>query len=451
MPGRKKKTSRLFLSLLVLLAFVFAGILTSSSAVHNDSATSDIPDLTASMNFTEQNNSEEASVPESSDPTDNNTLPKEVTPSPEPSNREEDNEEASPQGTWIQETGGIWYYQLNNGYKTGWLKDNGHWYYFDQTGAMQIGWIKSQDRWFYLDEDGIMQTGWIQTGNKRYFLDEDGAMQTGWLEFEGEKYFLNPNGDMQTGWLQDDDQWYYFNANGTMATGWIVSNGKRYYLQDDGTWNPSVSSDKSDAPEQNENAMIALTYNGGPGMYTGRILDALEANNARATFFLTAEQIPDYPSVLGRMKELHCEMGTLISESQDLTLLTAEEIAQTITATDQALSSVTENHTTLTRLPGKDLSSAVSSAVEQPLILWSLDTKDEETKDISTIVKTVLDNVQDGDIILLHNDYETSAAASEILIPALAEKGYQMVTVSELANARDISMTPGSFYSNFKA
>lgn len=441
-PGRKKKTSRVLILLLFLLSLVFGATLTRSSAdlptLQDQEDTSETADR---EQFAQQDGSTQA------DPRPNHTDPaSDQEPSPSaPQSSEEETPEPIPEGTWTQENG-LWYYQLDSGYKTGWLRENGHWYYFDQTGVMQIGWVQSQERWFYMDEDGIMQTGWIQSGQKWYYLDEEGVMQTGWLDMDGQKYYLNPKGDMQTGWLQDQEEWYYFNANGTMATDWIVDNGKRYFLQEDGTWDPTVSWDSSAPSDTSDSAMVALTYNDGPGMYTSRLLDVLEAYNAKATFFLVGNQISDYPAAVSRMKELGCEIGNHTMDHEDLSRLTEKEITDQIQAADQALFSITGQETTLLRPPYGNTGDILTAAADKPLILWSLDSRDEKTGEITAIVDTVISNVQDGDIVLLHDSYETTAAASEILIPTLQEKGYQLVTVSELASAKGLSLEPGQLY-----
>ena len=57
--------------------------------------------------------------------------------------------------------------------------------------------------------------------------------------------------------------------------------------------------------------------------------------------------------------------------------------------------------------------------------------------------------VKDGDIVLMHDLYEQTAEASETIIPELIKRGYQLVTVSELAQARGVSMENGKVYYSF--
>lgn len=82
-----------------------------------------------------------------------------------------------------------------------------------------------------------------------------------------------------------------------------------------------------------------------------------------------------------------------------------------------------------------------------PLILWSVDTLDWKYRDPQRIVRSVLDTVRDGDIIILHDVYDSTAQAIRTLIPELTNRGYQLVTVSELAAARGVTLTPGAVFS----
>lgn len=447
MPGRKKQTSRVLILLTVLLSLVFSVTLTQSSANPDDiSRTQNIPDVIVADNVSKETVPADVSTEEFQKETENKAADtKDFSTSRNTEKKKAEESTQQPAGTWIPEDG-KWYYQINDYYKTGWLYEDNNWYYFDKTGVMQIGWVESQKRWFFMDEDGIMQTGWIEDGGKWYHMDDEGVMQTGWLEEENQWYYLNKDGDMQIGWLKSNDKWYYFNANGTMATGWIVESGKRYFLQDDGVWDPAAVPDASTIPDAPEGAMIALTYDDGPGMYTDRLLNTLEKNGAKATFFMVGENIPNYPAAIQRMEALGCELGNHTMTHQDLATLKEEEITQQIDGVNQALTDIIGHGATLVRPPYGSSNDTVTSTVSLPLILWSMDTLDWKTLDIPSTVDTVFSSVKDGDVILMHDIHETSVAASEIIIPALVEKGYKLVTVSELAAAKGITLNNGVLY-----
>ena len=72
-----------------------------------------------------------------------------------------------------------------------------------------------------------------------------------------------------------------------------------------------------------------------------------------------------------------------------------------------------------------------------------------EDENAQNTINVVLSSVKDGDIILMHDLYGTSADAAVVLIPELKKRGYQLVTVSEMASLRG-GMTPGQVYHSFR-
>ena len=82
--------------------------------------------------------------------------------------------------------------------------------------------------------------------------------------------------------------------------------------------------------------------------------------------------------------------------------------------------------------------------------MWSLDTLDWKTRNAQTTIDTTMNNVKDGEIILLHDIHTESVDAALELIPRLQQAGYQLVTVSELAAAKGVTMENGGRYAQFR-
>ena len=82
-----------------------------------------------------------------------------------------------------------------------------------------------------------------------------------------------------------------------------------------------------------------------------------------------------------------------------------------------------------------------------PLILWSVDTRDWETRSASKTIRAATENIKDGDIILMHDIHNSTIEASMTIIPKLKKKGYEMVTVSEMAEIKGKKLKNGSRYS----
>lgn len=195
--------------------------------------------------------------------------------------------------------------------------------------------------------------------------------------------------------------------------------------------------------------MVALTFDDGPSQYTKRILDCLEEYDARATFFVVGERVGEYSDVLKRTYEMGNEIGNHTYNHKVLTKIDNDAIASQLGKTNDAIEEVLGAAPALMRPPGGGYSDRVKAAVDFPLILWSIDTLDWKTQNADSTVKAVFNDVKDGDIILMHDLYKASASAAERIIPRLIEEGYQLVTVSELAQYRG-GMENGKIYGKFR-
>ena len=65
-------------------------------------------------------------------------------------------------------------------------------------------------------------------------------------------------------------------------------------------------------------------------------------------------------------------------------------------------------------------------------VLWSVDSLDWKLQNRQKIVKRVLKDVKDGDIILMHDIFPTSVEAALEIIDTLTPQGYTFVTVDEV-------------------
>lgn len=195
--------------------------------------------------------------------------------------------------------------------------------------------------------------------------------------------------------------------------------------------------------------MIALTFDDGPGKYTGQILDRLEEYDARASFFVLGICVDEYPEVVQRMQELGCEIGNHTTNHKRLTTLDTQGIVDELSQTNQRLQNVIGEEAALMRPPYGSVNEQVETCANMPLAMWSVDPMDWENQNADYIVNHVLQNAKDGDVVIMHDIYETSAQATIQLIPALIEQGYQLVTVSELAEARGVELQDGTQYFEF--
>lgn len=195
--------------------------------------------------------------------------------------------------------------------------------------------------------------------------------------------------------------------------------------------------------------MIALTFDDGPSKYTDKLLEALETNNARATFFMVGQNVGRYPQTIQKMKELGCDIGNHTMNHRNLVKLSVEDIQIQIESTNDALKKIIGEGATLVRPPYGSEDAKVREHVKYPLVMWSVDTNDWQTEDAAGLVDYIMNNVKDGDIVLMHDIYDSTVEAAATVIPKLIEKGYQLVTISEMAEARGISLENGKVYGRF--
>lgn len=239
---------------------------------------------------------------------------------------------------------------------------------------------------------------------------------------------------------------YYYNENGKRVYGKQVIDGKIYVF--DSKTGVLLKMNGVRVLDPNK-PMVALTFDDGPSSYTPRILNKLEEYGQAATFFVVGDNADRYRSTIARAYSIGCEIGNHTYSHPDLTDCSYSEIVRQMSRVDSIIYSATGRYSTVMRPPYGSYNSTVRNAVDTPIILWSIDTLDWQTRDTWSTVNCVLDNVEDGDIVLMHDIHSPTVAAAEILIPKLVARGYQLVTVTELAYYRGNGMQNGSVYYGF--
>lgn len=192
--------------------------------------------------------------------------------------------------------------------------------------------------------------------------------------------------------------------------------------------------------------MVALTFDDGPGRYTDSILKCFDKYDAHATFFVVGSEIKKYKSTVKKADLIGCEIGSHTFDHCDLTSLSKNEIKNQIKKTDKCLKAIIGHKATLIRPPYGFVNSYVKQVVKKPIVTWNVDTRDWETLSSSKTYKNVMKSVEDGDIILMHDIHKSTKNAVLKIIPKLKKKGYQIVTVSELAEYKGTKLKNGNVY-----
>jgi peptidoglycan/xylan/chitin deacetylase (PgdA/CDA1 family) len=186
--------------------------------------------------------------------------------------------------------------------------------------------------------------------------------------------------------------------------------------------------------------LVALTFDDGPGPYTGLALRELRGAGARATFFLVSRSIASFPqwprresrlAAIGDHTETHPYLPGLAPTAA------AAQIAGGRAAAQRAAGVAVD----LFRPPY----GARSPMVDQELrrdglvdVLWSIDSTDSRVSppsDYRAITAQVLHNIRPGAIVLFHENRGQTIRALRLILPALQRRGLRAVTVPELLAA----------------
>ena len=198
-----------------------------------------------------------------------------------------------------------------------------------------------------------------------------------------------------------------------------------------------------------EKPMVALTFDDGPSKHTARLLDLFATHGGKGTFFVVGNLLDGRSEVLQRMAAEGHEMGGHSWNHRQLTKLSTGELTDQLMTTRAKIYEITGVDSTLIRPPYGSYNDQVKSVCKDLGIYmanWSLDTLDWKYKDANVIYNTIMKDVKDGDIILCHDLHGTTVDAMERVIPDLIEKGYQLVTVTELLSYGGKEISPGSIY-----
>ena len=262
---------------------------------------------------------------------------------------------------------------------------------------------------------------------------------SGWQsDSKGIRYKNTDRTFYKNGWHMIDGDQYYFDENGYIKTGWHTIDGKDCYFNESGKYE-----------REKIRPMVALTFDDGPGQYTEELLQCLEENNAKATFFMLGQNVERYSDTVRHMKELGMELANHTYSHPILTSLTSVQISNELEKTNGIIKRITEEAPAGMRPPGGAFNHTVRSAAGLPIIMWSIDTKDWKTKSEDLTYQCVMDNVRDGSVVLMHDINSWSVRAALRMIPDLEAKGFKLVTVEELAQAKGITLEKGKAYYYF--
>lgn len=187
------------------------------------------------------------------------------------------------------------------------------------------------------------------------------------------------------------------------------------------------------AGEEDVAKKIALTFDDGPHpSYTEQLLDGLKERNVVATFFVTGENAQNYPNIIRREQEEGHLIGNHTYSHIQLTSGNRETFREELVKTNEILENITGEKVSFVRPPYGSWDKSFEKELNMFPVLWNIDPLDWCSHNAECIAAKVVENAGDGDIILMHDYYDTSVTAALEVVDVLQKRGFQFVTVEEI-------------------
>ena len=202
---------------------------------------------------------------------------------------------------------------------------------------------------------------------------------------------------------------------------------------------------------QKDKKTIALTFDDGPnGKRTRKLLELLSQNKMHATFFMVGNRMAASPDLVKEVLQSENEIGSHSYNHKNLSRLQVEELKKDAENINHIYESITGQNLHLLRPPYGSVNNRMKENLNYAFVNWNLDTEDWRYRDSNHVYNAVLNKVGDGDIILMHDLYDSTVEAVEKLLPELYVRGFQVVSVTELATLKGKTLELHNTYHSFK-
>lgn len=190
---------------------------------------------------------------------------------------------------------------------------------------------------------------------------------------------------------------------------------------------------------------VALTFDDGPSIYTGELLDILKKENVKATFFVLGQSASVQKNTVKRIADEGHNIGNHSYDHKDFRKISDTEARRQIDLTDEIIQEITGEKPKYFRFPYGAHTKENLAMVERPIILWNVDPLDWKHKDVSYVTKAMSKGSPQA-IILAHDIHKTTVQAIPQVIKNLKEQGYHIVSLDDLFRHKKI--TNGTIYSD---
>ncbi len=197
--------------------------------------------------------------------------------------------------------------------------------------------------------------------------------------------------------------------------------------------------------------LVALTFDDGPSWNkTEKLLDGLRERNAKVSFFMLGSRIKGQEKLVKRIYDEGHTIGSHSYEHKNFHNTDLLEALEDINKTNQMLKEITGVWPRYLRPPYGNYTKELLDETDMSFILWNVDSLDWKKKNSDKIAQYIIETAQDGDIVLLHDLYDTSIEGAFKAIDELSKEGFAFVSLDELIEIKGINAEYHKAYRYFK-
>lgn len=223
-----------------------------------------------------------------------------------------------------------------------------------------------------------------------------------------------------------------------------------YMIKDQVNWEKLGIEKKVDQWFQDyikDRKVVAFTFDDGPNPNTTpTLLTELNKRGMNASFFMLGRNAEKYPEVVKMVDQNGFEIGSHTYQHRNLKRISNEEQGYEINQTKNIIHRIIGKNPTSIRPPYGNYNDVTLSYIDTPIILWNVDTLDWKYRDANATYQNSIDQIEDGSIVLFHDIYYASIDAAIRMADELYMRGYLLLSVKELARAKQVTLTPKTRY-----
>lgn len=221
--------------------------------------------------------------------------------------------------------------------------------------------------------------------------------------------------------------------------GWGIKRNDNHEQPDLGAQNKKVLEENNGICLGNsEKKNIYLTFDEGyEAGYTSNILSTLKENNVKATFFITAHYLNTQPELVKQMIDEGHIVGNHTVNHKSMPDLTDEKINSEIMDLHQAIYEKFGYEMKYIRPPMGEFSErtlSITNSLGYKTVMWSFaycDWDENKQPAEETAKNTILKNVHNGEIMLLHGNSKTNTNLLDTIIKEVKNMGYEFKSLDE--------------------